>query len=87
MCVGVGVLDAGKYGVLPIGDEGTPEARERGNQSTDIFAARETFGKAYGSAGKNPETRRGGGQLLSCLPAVRRKAGIAGVTRFRTKEG
>ena len=29
----------------------------------------------------------GGGQLLSCLPAVRRKAGIAGVTRFRTKEG
>lgn len=64
MCVGVGVLDAGKYGVLPIGDEGTPEARERGNQSTDIFAARETFGKAYGSAGKNPETRRGGGAAI-----------------------
>ena len=63
MCVGVGVLDAGKYGGLPIGDEGTPEARERGNQSTDIFAARETFGKAYGSAGKNPETRRGGAAI------------------------
>lgn len=87
MCVGVGVLDAGKYGVLFAGNERASEARERRNQSADIFAARETFGKAYGSAGKNPETRRGGGQLLSCLPAVRRKAGIAGVTRFRTKEG
>ena len=63
MCVGVGVLDAGKYGVLPIGDEGTPEARERGNQSTDIFAARETFGKAYGSAGKKSGNSSGGAAI------------------------
>ena len=61
MHVRSGILDAREYGVLFIGNERTPEARERGNQSTDIFAARETFGKAYGSAGKNPETRRGGG--------------------------
>lgn len=87
VCVGFGKLDAREYGVLPVGDEGTSEARECGNQSTDIFPARPTFGKACGKHGIKSENLSGGGQLSSCLPARRRKAGIVGVTRFRIKEG
>lgn len=68
MHVRSGILDAREYGVLFIGNERTPEARERGNQSTDIFPTREAFGEACGNAGENPETCRGGGQLLSCSP-------------------
>lgn len=49
----------------------------RGRHSEKPTEVREKIRKLVG----------GGGQLLSCLPAVRRKAGIAGVTRFRTKEG
>lgn len=46
-----GILDAGEYRMLFIGNERTPEARECGNQSTDIFPTRATFGEACGSAG------------------------------------
>lgn len=58
-----GVLDAREYRMLFIGNERTPEARECGNQSTDIFPARETFGEACGSAGENPKTCRGGAAI------------------------
>lgn len=52
MCVGSGLLDAGKYGVLPIGDEGTPEAETRekirklvgGGTAIELFAREEIDG-------------------------------------------
>lgn len=86
-CVlGLGNWTRGNTECCLLATKGHPK-RESAGISQLIFSPRGRHSEKPAETRDKIRKLVGGGQLSSCLPARRRKAGIVGVMRFRIKEG